>query len=164
VFDIVRTYFSEIASLLIGAGLVSIAWEYYNLRKLRFFESYRDLDSKYYRFLELCAEEPSARAWIRQVDVRTEDLSPELRERRILMYEYILAVMEASFVYRDLSGLIKKKRWPLWESFIERYIGRDSFRSELELWLSTGGFDMNKEFESFMRDKVRGFEAKPVRD
>lgn len=128
------------------------------LEDARYFEAYRDLDERYHNYLELLICNIDANAGIMQNDIDDSQLTDNNRHKRELIYEYILSVMENAFVRKDRSKIAHEKSWPLWDSYIDKYLNRGSFRRYIAKHLIGGGLDMNKSFEDYLRKKIKEME------
>lgn len=162
----------EIVTALLGAGVLGLMWEVFRARRddaearkreaeVTYFQLYDDLAGRYLEFLALCAEEPMAFANLNQED--RAELPPALAARRVILYEFLFAIMERAYVYRSRNPALHERSWPEWDSYLQAYLRRASFRREVEAWITDeGGLGMNPDFEEYVERLLRAGETRTI--
>jgi hypothetical protein len=109
-------------------------------------EAYLLLSSAYNDFLKLVLANPDLK-------LRTESLTPDLndeqRERRLVIFEMLIALFERAYLLLyepDMSGR-QARRWNSWEDYMREWCRREDFRALLPRLLQ--GEDA--EFAQFIR-------------
>lgn len=115
------------------------------------------LSSNYHDFLKLALENPDLRLLSKS---RTQDLSPEQRERMHAIFGLLIALFERAYLLLyepDLSGK-EIRRWRSWEDFMQEWCGRDDFREAMPGLLR--GED--PEFAAYLRELAEGVANDPA--
>lgn len=93
-------------------------------------EVYETVAASYHDFLRLALENPDLRLLSK---ARTDDLTPEQRERMQAIFGMLIAIFERAYLLlydEDLSGK-DARRWRSWEDFMQEWCGRDDFREAM---------------------------------
>jgi hypothetical protein len=151
---------------LTSAGILSLGFDIWQTtradhqlriesQEASFAASYDALSREYLRFLEMCLTHIEARACLAQEDIPDDALTTDAREKRALLYEYLLSIFERAFLYRDLTDTIRQEIWPGWDAYIRDYLGRATFQDTLEGWrYDDGSLGMNPRFEVYLNQAL----------
>ena len=93
-------------------------------------EVYETVAASYHDFLRLALENPDLRLLSK---TRTDDLTPEQRERMQAIFGMLIAIFERAYLLLyedDLSGRAAR-RWRSWEDFMQEWCDRDDFREAM---------------------------------
>lgn len=109
-------------------------------------ETYQLLSDSYTDFLKLVLENPDLKLRSSQ---RTEGLSPEQRERMLVLFDILISLFERAYllVYEPRMNLEQRRRWNSWEDYMREWCRREDFRDALPGLL--GGED--SDFADYIR-------------
>ncbi|WP_299426464.1 hypothetical protein [uncultured Meiothermus sp.] len=98
-------------------------------------ETYQLLSDSYTDFLKLVLENPDLKLRSTQ---RTEGLTPEQRERMLVLFDILVSLFERAYllVYESRMTSEQQRRWNSWEDYMREWCRRQDFRDALPGLLS----------------------------
>jgi len=98
-------------------------------------ETYQLLSDSYTDFLRLVLENPDLKLRSSQ---RTEGLTPEQRERMLVLFEILVSLFERAYllVYEQRMNSEQQRRWNSWEDYMREWCRRKDFSDALPGLLS----------------------------
>lgn len=93
-------------------------------------EVYQLLSDNYQDFLKVALENPDLKLFTRE---ETTDLTPEQRERRIIVFSMLVSLFERAYLllYEDDMTPKERRRWRSWEDYMREWCRRSDFRTSL---------------------------------
>lgn len=112
-------------------------------------EVYQLLSDNYQDFLKVCLEHADLKLFQIQ---NTEDLTPEQREKMIIIFSMLVSLFERAYLLLYESGMSRKqeRRWRTWEDYMREWAQREDFREMLPELLD----DEDPEFVAYFRSMV----------
>lgn len=94
-------------------------------------EIYQRLSDEYAEFCKLIIENADLR--LRTQKETPPDLTPEQQERRLILFEMLVALFERAYilVYEDDMGRQQRRLWQSWEDYMRDWCEREDFRALL---------------------------------
>ncbi|MFN3587257.1 MAG: hypothetical protein ACK4UT_07120, partial [Moraxellaceae bacterium] len=89
------------------------------------------LSDEYAEFCKLIIENADLR--LRTQKETPPDLTPEQQERRLILFEMLIALFERAYilVYEDDMGRQQRRLWQSWEDYMRDWCEREDFRALL---------------------------------
>lgn len=93
-------------------------------------EVYQLLSDNYQDFLKTCLDHADLKLF--QIK-NTEDLTPEQREKMIIIFSMLISLFERAYLLLYETGMSKKqhRRWRTWEDYMGEWMARADFREML---------------------------------
>ena len=94
-------------------------------------EIYQRLSDEYAEFCKLIIDSADLRLRTQRED--PPELSPEQEERRLILFEMLIALFERAYilVYEDDMGKQQRRLWQSWEDYMRDWCEREDFRTLL---------------------------------
>lgn len=94
-------------------------------------ELYQRLSDEYAEFCKLIIDNADLR--LRTQKKSPPTLSPEQEERRLLLFEMLVALFERAYilVYADKMNKQQRRLWQSWDDYMHDWCEHDDFRSQL---------------------------------
>jgi hypothetical protein len=132
---LLQTEFWEIASYMVTVFALPFAiflflFEQRKERDAEDEEAYQLLQNAYSDFLKIVLDNPDLQ--LRSAPARV-DLNDEQRERRVIIFEMLMALFERAYIVSyepDLSG-VGLRRWNSWDDYMREWCRREDFRQLL---------------------------------
>lgn len=137
---ILESSFWEVASYVVTviAFPFAIFLFLYEQRKERDNEdeaAYQSLQDAYNDFLKIVIDNPDLQL---RSSLATPHLSPEQRERQLIIFEMLVSLFERAYIVSyqtDLTG-VALRRWNSWDDYMREWCRREDFRALLPQLLS----------------------------
>jgi len=145
-------YFQAVAHIVTILGVPTAIYIYYRDREKerlsKEYNAYNSLDDKYIHYLEMCLNNPELDVFDLPID-ENKDIK---KRKEIIMYMILTSILERAFLmYGNNDHRFKSHRqWVGWQSYIQEYCKRDSFRKE---WPKIGS-QFNKDFVEFINIQI----------
>ena len=123
-------------------------------------ESYKSLEDKYFRFLELQLQYPDLGTRLYEPDKLPSN--PQSKVRKEIIWEMLLSIFERVYLEREVSEEIFVNQWPGWKEYILEYLQRKP--SLRELWnvrsdVDPTGYGLDLRFQVFMDEILAKYAA-----
>lgn len=94
-------------------------------------EIYQRLSDEYAEFCKLIIDNADLR--LRTQKTTPPDLTPEQAERRLILFEMLVALFERAYilVYEETMTRQQRRLWQSWEDYMRDWCERDDFRALL---------------------------------
>jgi hypothetical protein len=114
-------------------------------------EVYQLLSDNYQDFLKVVLEHSDLKLF--QIH-HTEDLTPEQREKMIIIFSMLVSLFERAYLLLYESGMSRKqeRRWRTWDDYMREWAARADFREMLPELLE----DEDPEFVAYLGSMVPG--------